>query len=405
MEWIQYNIDEGNLTITNGPDTPLISAFNGLTESPENNVKLGGPLLEDTIINADGFNFEILNIGELNLHASNIVIQSSTNLELDIAGSNGINNQLLKSDGTYTAWQNLGTGLADYVTKWSVTNLEIGQSLLRDNGDTVSLGAAPFSPSLFYVAGSKSETGRFQQSSSSASAIGIRGISFNAAGNLKYGGYFEAHGSTVGGSEIGIIGLSGTGSTTGSGISGLVGVAGFAKNTNSIVTDCYGGQFVANQDNISNNYGIRIVAANAGAGLKYAGIISDGNEVANKVIKCIDANGRFKWDSVLEEEVFGIATYSATDTGTVNLDISTFSDSYRILDGNTDYTFSNTPTTGKTIVKNLIVSSPTSETLSFPVGYTIIGTYDITGVENYITIKFSNYPTVGLKATVFITQA
>ena len=60
--------------------------------------------------------------------------------------------------------------------------------------------------------------------------------------------------------------------------------------------------------------------------------------------------------------------------------------------------------TGKSIVKNLIVSSPSSQTLTFPISYTIIGTYDITGVENYIAIKFSNFPTVGLKATVFISQ-
>lgn len=100
-----------------------------------------------------------------------------------------------------------------------------------------------------------------------------------------------------------------------------------------------------------------------------------------------------------------ICTYEATNTGTVTLDCDTFDSSYRILTGNTDFQFTNTPSPGESFVKTLEVISTAGETLTFTTADKVIGSFtnDNTTV-NLININFANYPTVGLRVTVAITQ-
>lgn len=100
-----------------------------------------------------------------------------------------------------------------------------------------------------------------------------------------------------------------------------------------------------------------------------------------------------------------IALYSATTTGTVTLDCATFDSWYRILTGNTDFQFSNTPPTGETFVKNLQVITTAGESLTFTTANQVIGTFvnDDTTL-NLITISFANYPTVGLYISVVISS-
>src|SRR5690606_20824101 len=61
----------------------------------------------------------------------------------------------------------------------------------------------------------------------------------------------------------------------------------------------------------------------------------------------------------------GKSLYNATTTGTVNLDCATFDSWYRILTGNTDFTFTNTPVSGETFVKTLEIITTAGETLDF----------------------------------------
>jgi len=99
-----------------------------------------------------------------------------------------------------------------------------------------------------------------------------------------------------------------------------------------------------------------------------------------------------------------IALYSATTTGTVALDCSTFDSWYRVLTGNTDFTFTNTPVSGETFVRTLEVITTAGESLTFTTADKVIGTFvnDDTTV-NLITINFANYPTLGLRVTVIIS--
>ena len=106
----------------------------------------------------------------------------------------------------------------------------------------------------------------------------------------------------------------------------------------------------------------------------------------------------------LEAVVTQRALYSATTTGTVALDCSTFDSWYRILTGNTAFTFTSTPASGTTFVRTLEVITTAGESLTFPTADNVIGTFvnDDTTV-NLITINFANYPTLGLRITVVIS--
>jgi len=108
--------------------------------------------------------------------------------------------------------------------------------------------------------------------------------------------------------------------------------------------------------------------------------------------------------SEVDANITRIALYSSTTTGTVSLDLATFDSWYRVLTGNTDFTFTNTPASGETFVRTLEVITTAAESLTFSTATKVIGTFvnDNTTV-NLITINFANYPTVGLRVTVIIS--
>ncbi len=110
-------------------------------------------------------------------------------------------------------------------------------------------------------------------------------------------------------------------------------------------------------------------------------------------------------EELAEEQILGTATYNGAATGTLALDLATFSDRYLLLTGNATITVSNTPATGKSFIKSLTVKSTATETFGVPGTWIVIGEYLATGVENYFDIKFTNYPTVGLKVVCNIMQA
>lgn len=104
-----------------------------------------------------------------------------------------------------------------------------------------------------------------------------------------------------------------------------------------------------------------------------------------------------------EEELKGAATYNGAMTGTVNLDLSTFTSFRGILTGNTTITVTNTPASGESFVRSLKISSTTTESLTLPVSWDIVsGTYGATTAIDDFQIEFSNYPTAGLIVTVYI---
>lgn len=130
-----------------------------------------------------------------------------------------------------------------------------------------------------------------------------------------------------------------------------------------------------------------------------------------KVYKLNEENGVLTWEEDAgggtipdEESINGTAIYNGAMTGTVELDLATFTDLYGILTGNTIITVSNTPASGESFVRSATIKSTTTESLQLPVGWKLIGEYKADGSENDLEMKFTNYPTVGLKVLVYINE-
>ena len=105
-----------------------------------------------------------------------------------------------------------------------------------------------------------------------------------------------------------------------------------------------------------------------------------------------------------EEQVIGTAVENLTMTSTVNLDLDLLSYFKGILTGNTTITVTNPPAINTSFVKNLKISSTTTQTLTLPVTWDIIGEYVADGSDNYFTIIFSNLTTTGENVTCYINQ-
>jgi len=102
----------------------------------------------------------------------------------------------------------------------------------------------------------------------------------------------------------------------------------------------------------------------------------------------------------LEEKLNGTATYNATVTGTVNFDLSSATAQYMILTGNTTATFTNTPASGKTIVREYLIKSTTTQSLGITNATKEVGAYVADGSINRLIISASNFPTIGLYIVV-----
>jgi hypothetical protein len=101
---------------------------------------------------------------------------------------------------------------------------------------------------------------------------------------------------------------------------------------------------------------------------------------------------------IVEEKVIGTAVYNASMTGSINIDLNSFSDYWGVMTGNTTITFTNTPASGKSVSKTMWIS-PSTYTLTFADKTHDVGTLTAS-VVNSITVLVTNFPTVGLKVRV-----
>lgn len=102
----------------------------------------------------------------------------------------------------------------------------------------------------------------------------------------------------------------------------------------------------------------------------------------------------------LEEKLLGTATYNGTTTGSVNWDLNSTSAHYSILTGNTTVTFTNTPASGKSLVRTYYVKSSVNQTLTLANSDFEIEGYIADGTLNRVTVEATNFPTVGLLIVV-----
>ena len=108
--------------------------------------------------------------------------------------------------------------------------------------------------------------------------------------------------------------------------------------------------------------------------------------------------------AIVGENLSGTALFSSIG-GIQIIDMSTAEDFYFSLNNNLNMSVSNTPALAEGFVRTFTIKSSVAETLTLPVSWTVIGTYDNSGVENYLTVKFSNTVTTGLLVLCEIYQA
>lgn len=104
---------------------------------------------------------------------------------------------------------------------------------------------------------------------------------------------------------------------------------------------------------------------------------------------------------ILEEQIIGTATYSASDSGTVPLDLNLLADTYRIMTADTTYTFTNTPASGFSFTRSMTLKGEFAPIFT---DATLVGEYLDDGTENDVEMKFTNYPTIGLRIWIYINQ-
>ena len=106
----------------------------------------------------------------------------------------------------------------------------------------------------------------------------------------------------------------------------------------------------------------------------------------------------------LEEKINGTATYNATVTGATNIDLDVAACSRLILTGNATLTFTNTPASGKSVVRTYLISSTATETLGIANSDNEYGAYVAATTVTKMVVEASNYPTVGLIIDVHFNQ-
>lgn len=171
-----------------------------------------------------------------------------------------------------------GSGTTNYLSKFTPNGTTLGNSLLQDNGTSMSVNTTPSSTYGFY----------FNYSSGAASIYGAN--SYSAAGQES-------------------VGVAGTGSGTG----GSNNIGG-AFNAFNNATLNIGVRAVANAPTAGTNVGGVFQALNGT--INYAAQLQDGTQGIGKVLTCITSDGKANWvtPSSAGSGVCGIANSSGVYT-------------------------------------------------------------------------------------------
>ena len=153
-------------------------------------------------------------------------------------------------------------GTTNYIAKFTTNGTTIGNSLIQDDGSTLSVGAALNANAKFYI---NSTSQRYGLVGSSADSIGI-GVAGTASGN----------GAVV-------IGVEGSNSGTADINYGVSGASGSATGKVGV-----GGRFYA-----------------SGVGTKYSVQLQDGTEGTGKFLKSVTTDGKANWASITAADVSG----------------------------------------------------------------------------------------------------
>ena len=160
-----------------------------------------------------------------------------------------------------------GSGIIDYVARWTPDATTLGTGVIRDNGSTVGIGSAPNAVAQLYV---------------SSAVGGIIGITTTS-------GYQGVVGTSNG------VGVGTNSGVKGSAVFGAVNAAVEGEGTSGVGTVAYGGWFTA-----------------TGVGSNYSLKLQDTTEAAGRFLKSITANGEANWADITAADVSGVVGGSGT---------------------------------------------------------------------------------------------
>ncbi|TND00109.1 MAG: collagen triple helix repeat domain protein, partial [Bacteroidetes bacterium] len=191
------------------------------------------------------------------------VVMANGNATLSMTQATSSSNGWLSS----TDWTSFnskvnGSGTTDYLARWTNTSL-LGSSVIRDNGSTVAIGAAPVgSVSLYVVDANTSGTAVWGQSSNTSGA-GVKGVNTaGAAGSIGVYGSAGAGFAVYGTSTTSGYGVFGTNNASGTGVFGDNGSTGYGVyGANSSTGTALAGFYTG------TGTGVRASAANSGNAL------------------------------------------------------------------------------------------------------------------------------------------
>jgi len=178
-----------------------------------------------------------------------------------------------------------GSGTNNYLTKWTPTGTALGNSLIQDDGTTLSIGTTPSATVQFLIQSNKS-----RGLSVTGLSVGVYGdINFTSANGTYHGLYgdsnlvagsatritYGVYGITSGGR--GVFGISSSNGYDNVGVEGKASANGFGAPGLNI-----GGKFTAT--GATANYGVQII---------------DGTEGTGKYLKCVDGStGYANWAAI-----------------------------------------------------------------------------------------------------------
>ena len=184
-----------------------------------------------------------------------------------------------------------GSGINNYVTRWTPDGTTLGTGKIRDDNSTVGINAAPVSYAMLNVDGGTKNIGIESRgggtlTSNSETLRGVygyvatpntfglhAGVFGQADGNQRenMGGYFAAQGTTIG-TNYGLIGTSSAGAIN-------VGI-----------------------------YGTTSTGANS-----YAAQLKDGTEGIGKVLTCMTSDGKANWETTNKQKEITTSNYILTN--------------------------------------------------------------------------------------------
>lgn len=172
-----------------------------------------------------------------------------------------------------------GTGINDYIARWTPDNNTLSVGLIRDNGLSTGINIAPGADTLLKMYTTSHSFGNYAINTrvSNDDNIGIKGVALSST-NINIGV------QGIGANKDNVVNI---------GVNGI----GQGNNDDAGTAMTIGGKFEAYDTNLSNSYAVQLY---------------DGSQGVGKFLKSITADGHANWANITASDVSGVVEGSGT---------------------------------------------------------------------------------------------